>query len=390
MFKELNNFIAGSLRSKKYFDVPWIFGAQVYIYNSLFGTRNGVFKIKSLADLLPETKILEGYKYRSKTQNNIEVTVPALNHYVIEDAVINSRSSAIIKANMIYYESINHNERFNEGFVKYHSPKYALVDLGNIEFIDEGFFLVGNGSYNWYHWMIEILPKMMYFKEGQTRVILVDESVRTISTMNESLRLFTKHIDVNIIYLDRSKAYKVKKLYFINEVNKLMYNALDRTLNILPLYYYRQESLKMLRERFLQNSSNKKRTSGKIYLERKNTHRIAKNTASLLEFLQQREVSSVDLTPLSIPEQIAVFNNASMVIGTTGAAWTNILFCQRNTTCIVFMPLNFKAYQFYAELAELLDIKMNYLFYENGSEDHAKSDFVIDLEELQNFSILYE
>lgn len=384
MFREFNNFIAELLRSKKYFDIPWIFGSQVYIYNKLLGTRNGIFKIRSIADLLPETKILEGYKYRSKTQNNIEVTVPNLCHYVIEDAVINSRSSAIIKGRKIYYESINHNERFDEGFIKYHSEKYAFVDLSNVEFIDEGFFLAGNGSYNWYHWMVEILPKMLYFKGEQTKVILVDEIVESIPTMKDSLGVFTESLNISIIYLDKSKAYNVKRLFFINELNKLMYNSIDSNLNILPLYYYRQESLKQFRESFLKNRTKQKIKSEKIYLGRKNTHRIAKNENLLIKILQNQGFTNLDFVGLSIQEQINVFNDASVLVGTTGAAWTNILFCKPNTTCIIFMPNNYRPYQFYSELAEMLQVEVKYLYYENGLDSHENSNFVINLNELEN------
>ena len=384
MFNGLNNFVATLLRSKKYIDNPWIFRAQVFIYNQLIGTRNGIFKIKSISDLLPDKKILAGYKYRSRTQNDIEVSVPDLKQYFIEDAIINSRSSAIIKGNEIYYESINHNERFNEGFVKYHSKKYAFVDLSKMEFIDEGFFLAGNGSYNWYHWLLEILPKMMYFKEEQTRVILVDESVETIPSMKDTLRVFTECLNVKIIYLDHSKAYNVKRLFFINEINKLMYNAIDNDLEMRPLYYYRQESVQALRLAFLKNTTNQKLTSVKIYLERKNTHRIAKNENSLLTILQNQGFRNIDLVGLNLRDQINVFKNASLVIGTTGAAWTNVLFCESNTKCIIFMPNNYKTYQFYAELAQMLQVEVKYLFYENGLENHEKSDFVINLNELEN------
>jgi hypothetical protein len=48
------------------------------------------------------------------------------------------------------------------------------------------------------------------------------------------------------------------------------------------------------------------------------------------------------------------------------------------------MPNNYKTYQFYAELAQMLQVEVKYLFYENGLENHEKSDFVINLNELEN------
>ena len=181
MYRKLINFTLKLLNSKKYFDFLPLSIMQIYILNKISGRNDKVFKIKAIKHLPVSEKLLNGYKYVSKTQNNIEVDVPDLNLYILKNVIVNSQSSAIIYRENIFYEAINENERFNEGFIKYHTKKNAIVDITEVTEIEEGFFLAGNGSFNWYHWMIEILPKILYYKEILSKIILVDNSCKNDS-----------------------------------------------------------------------------------------------------------------------------------------------------------------------------------------------------------------
>lgn len=385
MNRKLKNIVIRLLSTNIFFDIYFLSFLQIKILNKLRGEKKSVFKIKHLNRLNPAKKILDGYDYISKTQNNININIPNLYLYLIENALINSRSSAIIKGTNIYYEAINNNERFNEGYVERHSKKIALVHLNDIEKIDEGFFLAGNGSHNWYHWMIEILPKMMYYQSDQTNYILVDESCKHIQSMAESLGVFTKLLNFKIIYLNKHKTYKVKKLYFINEVNKVIFNQFDSKNNHFPLYYYRQNSLRSMALKFQNIYFNDNFYPEKVYLERKGSHRIAQNQRDLLNKITDRGFKNIDLITKSIDEQVNIFYKAKTLIGTTGAAWTNILFCKANSKVIIFMPNNYKAFSFYSEMAEMLSVNLSYLYYENGDNEHSKSNFTIDLQQLDNF-----
>lgn len=390
MIRKLKKYLITQLQSKKYFDVYIIYSIQLYLLNRLEGTRKKIFQITKLSDLKPLKKILNGYEYISIAQDGLKITVPDLNVYEIKNAVIHSRSSAIIKGKNIYYESINDNERFNEGHVISHTHINALIDLKSVEEIEEGFFLAGNGSFNWYHWLTEILPKMVYFKEIPVKTILVDESYQLIPSMMASLKIFTDHLNVKIIDLDKSKSYKIKKLYFINEVNKLMYNDLESDLNIKPLFYYRKESLDQFRETFFKHNTSNYYSAEKIYLQRKNTHRIAENESQIWDFLQQKKFTGVDLLAHHFSEQISIFENAKIIVGTTGAAFTNLLFCKPYSHVIIFMPDNYKNYNFYQELGLMLDLKVNYLYYENGTSLHDQSNFKINLSQLKSLLESYE
>lgn len=383
MINFIKLYILNLLYSDRYLNNYRYTQFRVFLLNKISPQKVSVFKIKNFLSLPRDKRILNGYCYTSKTQDSSDISIPDLNLYIFKKAIINSRSSAMVVNSTLYYESINDNERFNEGFVKTHTTKNAIVKIGNPEVISDGFFLAGNGSHNWYHWLLEILPKMLYYKRDYSRNILVSRSCKDIPSMAQTLQTLVQKYEVNIIYLDPLKTYHIKKLYFINEVNKLMYNELNRENSCLPLYYYRKESLEklveILKNRYLTDAVP---NIPKIYLQRQNTHRIARNEAEIAELLGEYQFSFIDLGKCSIQQQVEIFSNAKHIVGTSGAAFTNILFCYPNTKIVIFMPDNYMTYQFYKEIGELLHLDVVYLYYENGNSSHEDSGFSVNQDNL--------
>ncbi len=383
MFHKFTRLLKKFTNFKRNIDNSSLLFLQISLYNFLNKTKYKALPIGKISDLKPITFLESGYSYVSYAQNNTVVKVANLKLYFAGNAIVNSLSSAIIINNIVYYQSISENERFNEGFIKYHSKKKAVVDFSQTEEISEGFFLSGNGSFNWYHWIIEILPKILYFPADKTATILVDRSCQKIPSMHESLLYFLDNLPINIIYLDPGKNYRVKNLFFLNEINKLMFNALDPDNREFPLFYYRKNVLQRLREVFTKKSVQDDPQGQKIYLCRKQSHRNAKNEKQLDQMLTSKGFSTIDLCSMKFNEQIKVFATARVIVGITGAAWTNILFCQPGTELLILMPSNFKEYKFYSEMAEMLDLRLTYYYYENGSDNHTSNNFSINIEKLK-------
>ncbi|WP_226063797.1 glycosyltransferase family 61 protein [Kaistella polysaccharea] len=383
MFKLIKKKASLIIRSKEGLNNYFYTYLKIAILNIFQAEKYVVLKIKNIHEILPTEKLKEGYSYKSSTQNNIDVIIPDLNLYMLKDALINSRSSAIVANSYLFYEPINKNERFNEGFIQYHNTKNAVLKIGNPIEISEGFFLAGNGSFNWYHWLIEILPKIIFYKKEYSVNILVDHSCKEIKSMADSLAVFCENLNINIIYLDPERTYKVRKLFFINEVNKYMFNALDLNAVAFPLYYYRKESLLNVGDLLKSKYHFENKSAIKIFLERRETHRIPQNQNEVVELLKQYDFTAVDLSTLNITEQINTINNSKYIVGTSGAAFTNIIFCNPSSTVLIFTPDNYDNHKLFGEMAALLDIKLNYLYYENDSGDHEQSNFRIDLNALK-------
>ncbi|KZL18779.1 hypothetical protein PsAD2_02295 [Pseudovibrio axinellae] len=95
----------------------------------------------------------------------------------------------------------------------------------------------------------------------------------------------------------------------------------------------------------------------KLYVARKDakTRRIL-NEKSLIEQLEARGFQTIIPGQLSHEEQVDVFNNAKVTVGTHGAGLTNVLFCQSGSKLIEIFPADY-IQSAYAWLAHVRGLK---------------------------------
>ena len=65
-------------------------------------------------------------------------------------------------------------------------------------------------------------------------------------------------------------------------------------------------------------------------------------------------------------EKVALFANAEVIIGLTGAGLTNLMFCQAKTKVIELFPSSYVTY-FYASVAGHLALDYHALIFDNAS-----------------------
>ena len=371
---------------------------QIAIYNFIYKKKISVLKIEDIHKLEKLKEIEPQLKFNSFEQNSLNqenkfktLTIPSLNIFSIENPIININSSAIVKNGKIYYERINTNERFNEGNIKYHNKTYAVADISFDEIIEEGFFLGGNGCWNWYHYLIEILPKTLLLEETNCKTILISDDISNYPTMKQALEALINEKHYTIKLLNRKQNFKVKKLFFINEINKIEFNKLDSNIKNLDTGYHRENYLYNLRNKLINKYiEDNKSQEKKIFLWRENTHRIAQNQNDVLQYLEKKGFKKIDPAKLNLKQQIEIFNSADIIIGTTGAAWTNLIFCKKNAKAIIFSPYYFNDFNAFSNLAQIFNIDLTYSYYSGNKLDHSESNFRINLEEIKSILKSYE
>ena len=62
------------------------------------------------------------------------------------------------------------------------------------------------------------------------------------------------------------------------------------------------------------------------------------NEEEILTLLTQQDFKKVVLSGKSIREQAEIFNEAEVVIGAHGAGFTNLVFCEKGTKVLEFIP----------------------------------------------------
>ncbi len=371
---------------------------QITIYNFIYKKKLSVLKIENIHKLEKLKEIEPQLKFNSFEQKSLNqenkfktLTIPSLNIFSIENPIININSSAIVKNGKIYYERINTNERFNEGNIKYHNKTYAVADIFFDEIIEEGIFLGGNGCWNWYHYIIEILPKVLLIENINCKTILISDDICNYPTMKQALEALINEKHYTIKLLNRKQNFKVKKLFFINEINKIEFNKLDSNIKNLDTGYHRENYLYNLRNKLINKYiEDNKSQEKKIFLWRENTHRIAQNQNDVLQYLEKKGFKKIDPAKLNLKQQIEIFNSADIIIGTTGAAWTNLIFCKKNAKAIIFSPYYFNDFNAFSNLAQIFNIDLTYSYYSGNKLDHSESNFRINLEEIKSILKSYE
>jgi capsular polysaccharide biosynthesis protein len=220
-------------------------------------------------------------------------------------------------------------------FVRAHIANRALVHIKiDSQLIEEGALLASDADYNYFHWMLESLPKveLLDAAEISRRIpLLVSQDVPT--TGLEALRHVTGERPVK--RLRSSTGYRVGQLYMPSDRSRILNNyagiaPMQNDIVIDP------RAIEFLRSRLL--SSQPSVPSRKIFLTRGRRHRQLLNEDALRVLLSNLEFEMVDMGARTLKEQVALMSDAAVVISPTGAAVTNIVFAHPAARVLILAP----------------------------------------------------
>lgn len=241
---------------------------------------------------------------------------------------------------------------------------FIFGELGKKIELDEGILLDGRVSANYFHWLIEYLPRLATLNEfpelSRLPLIVADNKA---STMKEVLSLVAPNHPV--IWVSESDQICVKKLYVPS-----MFTFIPDTVAI-PLEKGGVISVRQMqwfRERVMSHlpslpSSNSRR----LYVHRKSgLARAIVNEEEVIQAFVSHGFEVVDPSELSFLEQVYLFASASAIAGTTGAAFANLIFCQPGTQIIALVMEANENFSIQSNLAGM--VGCSYLFISGPSE----------------------
>ncbi|KFF75085.1 hypothetical protein HX13_07555 [Chryseobacterium sp. P1-3] len=231
------------------------------------------------------------------------------------------------------------------------------------------------------------MPKLIVFNKKYCQTILVNEVILKTPSMKKILEILTEN-KFNVKYLSPDKTYRVKDLYYINDFNHVPFNRLDHFIKAEGTFY-NPEIIRSFSHIISQKLSMVSNLPERIFLYRKNTHRVAENQDQILEYLKKFGFVPVYLEELSIEDQISYFKNAKFIVGISGAAWSNMLFCGNNPQAICFIPDNAKEFTAFSNLAKIFEVDFYTQLYANDGV-HTDSNFIINFEKfVELFNYIY-
>lgn len=335
-----------------------VFFSNIIFYINLVFLNNyfSLFKIKYISNQksyreFNVSTISYNYNYLSfDTNKNIKKTkkLNGLGYSLLENCSIIASSEFIFKNNFCYGQK--HKLPFSLNYIKFNNfkgslssnSKYILCSRNRIanKKIDKAVYISGSYDLNWYHWLIEVLPKLYIFKKiinhyKDYQIVVPERIVKSINH-KKTLSLFT---DLNnIITIKQGVFYNVESLLYIESPSYSdfeMKKKLKVKIQNGNLYYDVLHSYtKFIKSKII---CNKNFQNKYIYLYRK-TNKRKFNQNEVLEVLRKFHFEIIDAYKLSFIDQVNIFNSAKIIVGPPGAAWANIIFAKRGSYGLIFRP----------------------------------------------------
>ena len=216
--------------------------------------------------------------------------------------------------------------------IKKGTPKFKKKFNGKVFSLVQG----ASGNSNYFHWMFDILPRLIILEK------------------------YYNLNDINFFYCPQIKPWQLSTLSVFNiGADKLINSNLhrhiqaDKILAVSHPWYSKGLILNEAKNlpRWIINEINLKfgkygkkfKCNDKIFIDRRESkynHCQIINDEEIKTYLRRKGFTVYRVGELNFFEQIYLFQNAKIVIGAHGAAFTNLIFCKEDTKVLDIIPEN--------------------------------------------------
>ena len=292
----------------------------------------------------------------------------------VPDYYIGKKGPVIADGNMLFWYGIN-----GEGLV-HEGPRHPQ---------GKGIKVFGMGANNWYHWLLDILPSA-YLAQSlperfKTYPLIVPQAALDVPQFRESVELLKGARDFIGIDTD---LYDFEDLVSIDPI-------LHEPINMRPGYWpetshysfnprvlmeYRQDILDKL-------GITDPIGPTRLFLARGNDRRPY-NQDELLSIAEAHGFEAVYPERLSFREQVALFAGARFIMGPSGAAFANSLFCTEGCRLLSWLVPQYSGFCSYSNIASTVGTELRYLFGHHTTPIHSTFDafratYTIDVAEFE-------
>jgi len=256
--------------------------------------------------------------------------------------------------------------------------KALLLDSQEERFIPEGAAGFGRVDSNWFHLLIETLPRLVEVCDATSNEVPLLIQDRIPKTGLELIqRLIGPKRSIQQL---SSNVIKVGTLHVVTGRTAVLDSPyLDRLTCSLE-----KQSLLKLRSKIWEAFPE---TSGpalpKSVIAIRNSHyRRLTNSQRVLRHARRHGFCQFDLGAQSVDDQIALFRNADEVIIQTGAGMANLLFSRPGTKVLGLVGPNKGQAKFWADFCDVLDLDSRFVIGEPAgrrNDNSAHADFRIPL-----------
>lgn len=246
--------------------------------------------------------------------------------------------------------------------------------------------LCGLAACNYYHLTFEILSRYGYVKD-----YLDDCNIPVL--MDAGIQKYSQFVDFAKIILGK------RQIIFVPEYKRIRCRRLIQpSMNTwMPMNVKRKNDFRMsdnlIAKSAIENIREATKTyrlereNKKIFISRRKTSlsRIT-NEVEVAELFRQNGFEVICTEDLSYKEQVELFSSASCIVGASGAALTNLVYCNPGTVIGCIIPKKYK-FCIYSSIAHMVGCKS--LFLDAVIERHERAISIeqcrVDLDECKGY-----
>lgn len=335
-------------QKERYRISPPVYGLKrMYDYSKQ--TNTIVFEDSPERIYLQRPKVVGSF---SGELNEGEAICPLPYISVIEDAVIfGGENLVIVEENMVLNDEL---VDFGSREFGKKSSHLKVVQEGSVMFTDnkkisfhvkEGILLSCGHDDNYFHWLVECLPKLLLVDGLQQ---FKDVPLLVPAGLHRNLLVALERLNINnrpLIEIEPGSACQVERLIFPSALSRII----DRyegspvfNVDIVLSHKWLTKVIECLKS----NVNDRKKPWRKVFLARRKGLRALGNQEQIELMLLEQGFEIVELGGASLDLQIELFSQTSLIVAPTGAALTNMLFCQPGTKVIILMS-NHETTNFY-------------------------------------------
>jgi len=294
---------------------------------------------------------------------------PEILVHVLREGVVTAYSPAVLKGKKLYLPEhlLDTWPRIltDSAGLFLGAEKYLVGRINAQSKIDGGILIGGAGSFNWYHFVIECLPKAWLVKrlpaEYEKLPLIVPEECKRLPSFADALGIFAAGRRLH--FLRRGECIRVDRLVVVDEVSVGPFNLVSGEWPRIEDYSQHEGIMRQFLSEFrseVLGGYTKSSGKRKIYLSRPSVRR-SYNQDELVEIAKKYDFVPVNPELLSLEEQARTFAEAAAVVGPSGAAWVGMIFSDRPFVGLSWLPVGYRQFCAYSALGGLLGHRIKFL-----------------------------
>ena len=289
---------------------------------------------------------------------NFSFEIPAIHQTTLNNTAI--CNGLVFKYNRPLFEFTQHKK---PAFINLFKAAIKL-QISKREKLELGVLGLQDWANNYFHWITEILPRIVAMKHHHPSIpVVIPSNYLNYPFIVESLDI----LKIDIKTFDIRQSLKINKLY---------------ATSIPHVGRFHEGLMHFFRDKFIQEFAQVPQPFRLLYVSRdKAKRRKIRNEDNVYELLAKKGFEKLILEDIPLNNQVKLFQEARLVIGCHGAGLTNIMFMQKKQI-VIELKANNNNYWCYFSLARVFGLKYYYSLNNGHVANHRDADIDIDLDAL--------